>query len=265
MFSSYLQRRGIRNSRRVFFDTTNREIEDRIAGLIPLHKRSQLPIVALYAPLFEDESLHSLLHSSALSEKFASIKRNCDIFLVHHVKHLWTPHSVRYVDKYQAKGNDKVLKALKIVRQSHPHLNVKVLMTEYGPDFRETQRFAKLLKVDDMIEWFPVLPRKELMCAIYHSDAVIGEITRSWLSYGVVIEAMVSYKPIIHNRLDSFFSPNQLYPMYNASNEYELSAAIHSIYTNPVKACQTGLAAGQWYRQSVIQYIQELSLLFSNG
>lgn len=265
LFSSYLQRRGIRNSRRVFFDTTNREIEDRIAGLIPLHKRSQLPIVALYAPLFEDESLHSLLHSSALSEKFASIKRNCDIFLVHHVKHLWTPHSVRYVDKYQAKGNDKVLKALKIVRQSHPHLNVKVLMTEYGPDFRETQRFAKLLKVDDMIEWFPVLPRKELMCAIYHSDAVIGEITRSWLSYGVVIEAMVSYKPIIHNRLDSFFSPNQLYPMYNASNEYELSAAIHSIYTNPVKACQTGLAAGQWYRQSVIQYIQELSLLFSNG
>lgn len=264
VFASHFQRKGIMNARRIFFDTTNKEIETRLAGLLPFYKRSQLPIVALYAPLFEGSNLQHLLSTTPSSEVFANIKKNCDIFLVHHVKHLWTAYSVKYVDKYQAKGNNKVLLALKILKDNYPSLNIKVLMTEYGPDFRETQKLAKALNVNDMIAWFPVLPRKELMCAIYYSDAVIGELSRSWLSYGVAIEAMVCYKPIIHNRSDSFFTLDQLYPMYNANDKNELASAIHSIYNKPLEAKAIGLEAGNWYRNSVKQYMRDLSELFHN-
>lgn len=264
LFASYPQRKGIMRARRIFFDTTNKEIETRLAGLLPFYKRSQLPITALYAPSYEGANLQHLLSSTPSSEVFSNIKKSCDIFLVHHVKHLWTDYSVKYVDKYQAKGNNEVLLALKILKETYPDLNVKVLMTEYGPDFRETQKYAKALEVNEMIVWFPVLPRKELLCAIYFSDAVIGELARSWLSYGVVIESMVLFKPIIHNRNDSFFSSSQLYPMYNARNKNELASAIYSIFTSPIEAKAIGLEAGNWYRNSVNQYMRDLSELFSN-
>ena len=114
-------------------------------------------------------------------------------------------------------------------------------MCEYGPDVTATKSLAKSLRVDDMIAWIPLSPRREIMVAISLADAVIGELARSWLTYGTIVEAMVQGKPVIHNRDDSFFSPRPLYPMYHATSAEEVREAILRVVDYPGEAVAKGL------------------------
>ena len=90
------------------------------------------------------------------------------------------------------------------------------------------------------------------MIAISLADAVIGELARSWLTYGTVIEAMVQGTPIIHNRDDSFFAPRPLYPMYHATSGKDIAQAILRIAHDPSEARAIGAAAKVWYNEETI-------------
>ena len=252
MFVSNAQRRGIKESRRIIFDTTNSEIENLIAPLFDSRRRIKGAAPTIYAPSYQNGSWARRLAHSKLKSKFEALRESADIFLVHHVKHLWQESSVNAFDPYQAKGNDRILHGLAQLRKEVPRLRVKVLMCEYGPDVAATKALATSLGVADILAWIPLSPRREIMVAISLCDAVIGELARSWLTYGTVIEAMVQGKPVIHNRDDSFFAPRYLYPMYHATSAAEVAESILNIARDPIKAAAIGAESKAWYDQEAI-------------
>lgn len=251
-FLSRAQRKGIRDSRRIFMDKTNPVVEELVTPLFDPERRIEAGVPTIYAPAYQGEAWERRLAHSRMKARFDAIRENADVFLVHHVKHLWQPHSVAAFDPYQAKGNDRILSGLAQIRRMHPGLRIKVLMCEYGPDVAATKALAEALGVADMIAWIPLSPRREIMVAISLADAVIGEIARSWLTYGTVMEAMVQGKPVIHNRDDSFFAPRRLYPMYHASTAEDVAASILQIAREPAEAATIGAAAKAWYDEETI-------------
>lgn len=261
-FVSRAQRKGIRDSRRIFMDKTNPVVEDLITPLFDAERRVETGVPAIYAPAYQGEAWDRRLAHSSMKAQFESLRRDADVFLVHHVKHLWQPDTVAAFDPYQAKGNDRILHGLAQIRATQPGLRVTVLMCEYGPDVAATKALADELGVADMIAWIPLSPRREIMVAISMADAVIGEIARSWLTYGTVIEAMVQGTPVIHNRDDSFFAPRPLYPMYHATTAEDVAAAILRIARDPDEASAIGAAAQAWYdEETIARLIKEILCL----
>ena len=251
-FVSAAQRKGIRDSHRIFIDKTNPVIEDLITPLFDADRRIETGVPAIYAPAYKGQAWDKRLAQSKMKAQFEALRQNSDVFLIHHVKHLSQPTTVASFDPYQAKGNDRILLGLAQVRASHPGLRVKVLMCEYGNDVVATKALSDKLGVADMIEWIPLTPRREIMIAISLADAVIGELARSWLTYGVVIEAMVQGTPIIHNRDDEFFAPRPLYPMYHATSGKDVAQAILRIAHDPSEARAIGAAGKAWYNEETI-------------
>ncbi|MEJ5220080.1 glycosyltransferase, partial [Cognatishimia sp. D5M38] len=249
-----------------FMDKTNQIVEDLVTPLFDANRRVETGVPAIYAPSYQGNHWEKRLELSQMKLKFETLRRDADVFLVHHVKHLWQRDAVAAFDPYQAKGNDQVFHALAQIRANHPNLKVRVLMCEYGPDVDASKKLAQELGVQDMIAWIPLSPRKEIMVAISYADAVIGEIERSWLTYGTVIEAMVLGKPVIHNRDDSFFAPRPLYPMYHAKKAEDIADAILRIVAKPDEAAEIGAVAKKWYDEETIAKLvkQILDLTPSN-
>ena len=77
-------------------------------------------------------------------------------------------------------------------------------------------------------------------------DAVIGEVTRSWFSYGTIMEAMVMSKPVIHNRDDALYPTKRLYPMLRIFDGPSVARAFHQIADGEVDLVQMGIEAKRW-------------------
>ena len=126
------------------------------------------------------------------------------------------------------------------------------MLTEYGPDVDASKSLIAELGIGNSVEWIPVSPRKELMMAIHLADAVIGEIARSWFSYGTIIEGMAMNKPVIHNRDDAYFAGRELYPMLNAHNADTVFQALSFLADRPDDAKAMGAAGGKWLREVAV-------------
>lgn len=103
------------------------------------------------------------------------------------------------------KGNHIVFYALKKFKRDYPEVRLIVPLCEYGPDVEESKQLISDLGVDDMVVWFPILPRKEVMVGISLADAGIGSLEFSWLSYNALNEIISMGLPIAHTRNDKDF------------------------------------------------------------
>lgn len=243
---SRMQRNGIRRCRTLFWDATNTELEEKIRPVVDGLDRIKHAIPAIYYPDYEGDRLKRRLEQSQWMNKFREIKNSCDVFLVHHVKHVWLPATITRYGTFHAKGNDQVVKGLAQYYSGRPTKRIVVAMMQYGADHVATRKLAEQLGVSQYIEWFPQLPRKELMLGIGVSDAVIGEVTRSWFSYGTVLEAMAMSKPVLHNRDDSLYGDKLLYPMLRVFDATSVASNLNRIARDEVDLAQMGLDAKQW-------------------
>ncbi len=243
---SRMQRRGIQKSKTLFWDATNVELEEKIAPVIKGMDRIKHAIPAIYYPDYEGAFLQRRLEKSEWIDKFIAAKKDCDVFLVHHVKHVWLPKTIRLYGEFHAKGNDQIIHGLAAYYSTKPTKRIKIAMIRFGTDYDETRALAERLGVAEHIVWFPQLPRKELMLAIGVADAVIGEVTRSWFSYGTILEAMVMGKTVLHNRDDALYPEKRLYPMLRIFDGPSAALAFQQIATGDVDLVKMGQEAKQW-------------------
>ena len=243
---SRMQRNGIRKSKSLYWDATNLELEEKIRPVVVGMDRIRHAIPAIYYPDYEGARLQKRLDQSEWVEVFKSAKADCDFLLLHHVKHVWLPKTIRHYGEFHAKGNDQIVRGLAEYYADNPTKIIKIAMIRFGTDFDETQKLAEQLGVSDKIVWFPQLPRKELMLAIGVADAVIGEVTRSWFSYGTILEAMVMSKTVLHNRDDSLYPEKRLYPMLRIFDGPSVAGALHRIASGEADFVAMGAEAKKW-------------------
>lgn len=243
---SRAQRKGIRRSKVLFWDETNEELENKIRSVVEGMDRIKHAIPAIYYPDYEGDSLQRRLKKSEWIDKFKAARADCDVLLLHHVKHVWLPKTIQYYGEFHAKGNDQIVHGLAEYYAGSPRKRIKIIMIRFGTDYDETEALARRLGVAEHIIWFPQLPRKELMLGIGVVDAVIGEVTRSWFSYGTIMEAMVMGKATLHNRDDALYPEKRLYPMLRIFDGHSVAAAFRKIADGEVDLAEMGREAKQW-------------------
>lgn len=240
------QRQGIKQTNTLFWDVTNQETEQKIAPIVHDMDRISHAIPAIYYPDYLGENLIKRREQSEWLPQFEKAREEADIFLFHHVKHVWTPRSIKHYGKFHEKGNDQIVRGLKGFYDRNPKRKLKIAMFEFGEDHSKTRDLARKLDVDQYIAWFPQMSRKELMMGISISDAVFGEVTRSWFSYGTILEAMVMKKAVIHHRDDHFYPNKKLYPMVKVHDATSISDAFASIEKEEVDLAKMGTQSHKW-------------------
>ena len=113
------------------------------------------------------------------------------------------------------------------------------------------------------MHWMPLSPRNELMIGMSMSDLIAGEFKNSWFTYGVIFESMAVGKPVIHNRIDSLYPDEELYPMLNATNEEEIFQQLCFAIKNKEQLKEIGMEANLWFKKNVEKTIKEIGLLIS--
>jgi hypothetical protein len=254
-----IQRQAIGKVRALYWDDTNDELEATIASYTAGLPRMVHGIPTVYHPEYEGPMLEVRQGRSEWLGRFRAARKGADFFFVSHVKHVWTPEGIAHYGRYHEKGNDQIVRALAAYYQANPSKQIRIAFFKYGIDHTATRTLARDLGVDDYITWFPRLPRREIMIGIEVADAVIGELARSWFSYGTIYEAMVMRRAVLHNRDAAMYPGRDLYPMVHVTDASSLVAAFNDIAASHIDLTELGQQAHDWLvKSSVMPAIQDI-------
>lgn len=244
-----IQREAIKQVGALYWDVTNDEIEKTIAPFTSHIPRMSHAIPMIYHPEYQGEALEVRQQKSEWRERFRDAREGADIFLFSHVKHVWTPKAIAHYGRFHEKGNDHVIRALASYYRGNPTKSIRLALFEFGDDHLATRALARELDVDKYIAWFPQMPRREIMLGLAESDGLIGEISRSWFSYGTILEAMVMRRAIIHHRDDTLYSGIELYSMVDARSDKDLEDIFVAIAKDEIDLELLGKSSYDWLVQ----------------
>lgn len=246
----YFQRRGIKNSRVFHMAVTNEHAESCYERFRGGSERwiEGLPMVHL--PTYSPSRLESASCGTHWAEDFRRIRRENDLVVVYHGRHVWkcSPQDPN------AKGTDRLLRGWAKFREQHPAVKAALVTLEYGSDLSHSKALIKELGISDSVFWLPRMYRKDLMVGLNSADIVCGEFQHSWMTSGVLYEALALGKPILAWREDTAYRagyPN-LYPILNARSSDEIAGRLSAFLVDRAGCRQLGELGRDWYDAEVV-------------
>jgi hypothetical protein len=244
---SRLQRSGARKATCLMFDKTTPEFEKHANKL-----NLQANRLYVNAPfIFPAQYIESNFVKSREYHKARLIRNKYDIIFFHPSRHVWKTNT----DTLHFKANNLIIESFaKFVQLDSTHKPL-LIMFEYGWDFEASKELVINLGISEFILWLPLMARKDVMVWLAISDVGIGEVGKSWLSYGAVYEILCLKKPFIGYRedkdFDSYFP--ELYPMLSANTVDMLLKAYLDIKNNPLKYKKVGVEGYEWFMKYGIE------------
>ncbi len=257
---SHFQKQGIKESRYVLFDRTNKEFEIFFEKLHLNGKRIISPAPMLYHKDYENGTA-AIAHP--VLDKVKKLRQENEVLIVQHTRQVWKKAS----DKWSYKGNDLLIKGYAKFLQQYPALKAKLILFEYGENVEDTKKLIEQLQLNDAIVWMPMMPRNKLMEVLHLGDLIIGELHHSWLSYGVALEALCAGKPLMHKRIDEEFNKDysELYPMIYADSEETVFEGLKKTVNNKAEIQSIGDGGKEWfYKYCVEKPINEIGKIIQN-
>ncbi len=222
-------------------------------------KRHSFSSPMVYEPDYNPEAIKKFYPLAISHPAYQELRNKYDFIIFHNTRQIWKTKS----NPVAIKDNDVFFRAFKRFKESTGK-KVAVIAFEYGTDYKSSKMLCHELGIENNVHWFPLSARKELMVGMSMCDLVAGEFKNSWFTYGVVFESMAAAKPVIHNRIDSLYPGENLYPMLNAVNEDEIFNRLCFALNNPEKIKRIGEDANTWYKKySVEKTIKEITLLIN--
>ncbi len=146
------------------------------------------------------------------------IKENHDFLIAYHCRHNWKKLLTGVLT---GKDTHKLFIAFsQFVKKTS--LKPCIITFEYGHDIYNTKKLCAELGIEDLVYWFPLSARKDIMAVLKNCDIVAGEFMRSNYSYGAAFEALSLGKPFLHYRNDALYIGKSLYPMLPAHTVEEI-------------------------------------------
>jgi glycosyltransferase involved in cell wall biosynthesis len=214
---------------------------------------------AIYEPQYRIESIESDRTQSTHWERFKKIRDENDLVIFHHSRHHW--RAMPGQPDWILKGNDQILQGLKLFKDNNPNLSFKLVTFEYGPDVAASKALAEHLGIQDNIEWLPVLPRRELRIGLAFSDVGVGEIHKSWYSYGVMLEVLAVGLPFIGRREGELASRPNSYPMASVTSGSEFATALQEFRSHTPEWKAMGRASNSWLRHQMDEVVTILAAI----
>lgn len=209
-----------------------------------LHRIQALPF--LYLPQYKD----AFFQQSVYINQIKKLRNENDFLIIQHCRQSWTciKSDLHY------KGNEILIEGFSNYVKSHPNIKARLLLLEYGLDINASRELIKSLGIEDFVTWLPKMYRRDLMAVIRFCDAGVGELGRSWFSYGAVYEILAMKIPFIGNRIDKEYLKKRydLYPMYHAETKIHVEKQLSYIYNNKSKSKIVAENAYQWFLDNAI-------------
>ncbi len=246
------QRMGIKKSNYLHLDRADTKLEQLLLKMGLKNKRIQLGMPMFYHKTYTDDTIQNHFENTSLLCELNTLRTENEILLFQYCRQLWKS---KPAVKWNAKGNDKLIKGFKRFITHHAEKKVKLILVEYGPDVVHTKKLIAHLNLEKFVIWLPPLKRKEIMLCLTYVDMVIGELSYSWMTYGVVYETLAMGCPLMHYRIDknyeSFYP--KLYPMVSAHNDIEVENGIVSLSKDPDRLRRVGEEGKKWLFKYAIQ------------
>lgn len=252
LLSFSFQAKGIRNSKLICIDSTNHEFESAIDKLAVRERRLQLGTPMIYVPQYNDPPMFQFRAKSKLYPVFAEIRKNHDLVIFHHTRHLWK----NAPDLVSTKNNDRLFIGFSEFLRTRKDVKSCIITFEYGFDVRESKKLVADLGIERYVFWFPLAERKEIMMGLKLADICAGEFNLSWLTYCVANEALALGIPLMHYRDDKLYLQDypELYPMINARTSEDITAALCNYSDSPDYFRKMGEAGRNWLQRYVIDH-----------
>ena len=243
------QRRGIREADYILFDRTNKEFEKVFTQLHFAGRRIVCPSPMLYDQDYLDLPNHQPVGAVA---GLQDLRESNDLVIVQNTRQVWK-HSP---DQWSDKGNDELFKGFKTFVDTYPHIRCKLVVFEYGNDVDNSKKLIADLQLTGHVLWLPKMARKELMSVIAIADLAVGELEYSWLTYGVVLEALALGKPLMHHRKDEEFISDypELYPMICAHDASSVFKGLQQLITSKEQVAAMGLQGRKWFERYCVEF-----------
>lgn len=248
---SLYQKLGIENAKAILFDYTNEDFETVIKKFNLKGIRHKLPAPFIYTPEFNVDNVDKLRHKGMNSKKMEAILAQFEFIIFNHGRQSWKNPA----DEWSYKGNERVFGAFKTFLEQ-TNAKACLIVFEYGTDVEYSKLLCAELGIESNVIWFPLTKRKDIIGMISYADVGVGEIgNHSWFSYGSIYEFLCMKKPVIHHRNDEKYigKVGSLYPMYSASDELEVLAALKDCFYNKSKADTIAKESHKWYLANAIE------------
>lgn len=247
----FYQRRGIPNSRIIHLSVADPIYEKQYE----IHKgRSErwidgLPMV--YSPTYDPKHLDAIANRTHLGHEFRRLRDRYDLMVISHARHYWKCSA----ENAQAKGTDKLLRAWALFRRKSPTVSAVLVTLEYGKDVIHSKALIEELGIADSVIWLPKMLRKDVMVGLKLADIVCAEFEKSWMTSGVLYEALVLGKPILAWRDDDYYRSRypKIYPILNARDPESIAARLAEYLANPEACKRMGEQGRQWYEEEVVK------------
>ncbi|MFT4523796.1 MAG: glycosyltransferase involved in cell wall biosynthesis [Bacteroidia bacterium] len=237
-------RKVIVDAENVFLDLTNPEYDQKLFDLNLKGEFEALPMPFIYP----DEYLNRTDWDTHWKSSIDALRHENEFIVLYHGRQEWKKALEYSGNSFTNKNTHHLIIGFSKFVEKYPNIKAQLLMLDYGGDVANSKNLIEELNISNRVTWFPKMYRKDLMYLINNVDLCSGEFGKSYLTFGTIIEAMLMGKPIVHHRIDEYYSKkySELYPMYNARSPEEIGNAIINAYEDPDARLQTGKKAQEW-------------------
>ena len=164
-----------------------------------------------------------------------------DVVFLSPTRHDWADG-----DPLWAKGNDRLIRALAVLRDDGVACHVSLL--EWGRHVGESKQLITSLALDDLVSWLPTMRKQSLWAAYMGSHAIVdqfltpamGSVTFEALALGCRV--LTAIEPVTAGE---FFGT--IPPVLNCASVDEIAAAMRRVIADPMDASGVGAAAQEWF------------------
>jgi len=249
-YSVWHQRRGLPQCGAVAATPLFPTMEAQVQRYLKNAVRWQEGVVPIHGPTYSPERMVVNKNRTHWWVEFTKLREANEFLAISPVRHVWTRS-----DRVDAKGTDSLLHGWAMFRAAHPKVKATLMTLEYGQDVAASKRLIDELGIGDSVRWLPKMFRKDLMVGMCLADVVCGYFGPSWITGGVLTEAMVAEKPILGWRDDSSyrdFAPG-FYPMMKAREPSEIAGRLGEYLADPAAHRAMGQQSALWYRREIVR------------
>tara|TARA_B100001057_G_scaffold136039_3_gene135517 strand:- start:1812 stop:3032 length:1221 start_codon:yes stop_codon:yes gene_type:complete len=236
-----LQIKGIQNAKFV--------INPELGKTEETLKKIKVQSIKLYIPIIYNENVRNyFLNEIKKIKKF-------NFRIISHARHLWKPSKLltNKENEYNSKNNDWLIYSFKNFL-AETKSNSCLILFKYGPDYKESYKLCKKLKIQKNVIWLPILARKKILSLIKICNLGIGEfyLQKNTFWGGTAIEILSQGKPTFQtfrfNNFKKIFKKKPP-PFLKINNKFEIKQQLVKLYSNKNFRKKIGYNSKKWFKK----------------
>jgi len=248
-YTSFYQKKGLKTCKIWHMPLTNNLYEKVYEKYKGQAKRWYTGIPYVYDKAYNKKSFNNKPKKKL--NKFFQKRRENKIILFSPSRLVWG----RNKNDPNDKGTDILLRGFKIFREKNSNLSISLILMNYGPDLVKTKKLIDKLNLKKDIILINRQPRTSILYMMKFSDIICCQFKHSWLSYGVVFEALAMAKTIMTFRDDSFYKKKYkiLYPILNINKSEKIDEQLTKFIKYKKKYQKIGKIGRRWYLENCVK------------